>query len=76
MIQIAKYKKNIIKKLGGEIITIDGVNFTSSLTTIYIGTTLVKIISSNDHEILIESPKMNPGIYNLIIPVGNLGNAK
>lgn len=42
--------------------------------TIRIGTARVKVLSSNSTHIRILSPALNPGLYDLVISTGNLGN--
>ena len=69
------YEDNI-KFKGGEQITIQGTNFPSALTKVYIGQTSVNIISSSNSQIVIQSPVLAPGSYQLIIPAGSIGNAK
>ncbi len=62
--------------LGGETITIDGFNFNLTKSQVFFGNNFVPVKSYNSTKIIITSPSLNPGKYDLIIPVGNLGNAK
>ena len=57
-------------------ITITGTNLPTVLSSVYIGSTDVKVVSNTAQEIIIESPKLSPGLYDLIIPIGDLGNAR
>lgn len=70
---ISKTKLNI---LGGELITINGTSLPNPLTKVFIGEQTAKIISSSTTQIVIETPQMGPGVYDLIIPSGSIGNVK
>ena len=60
---------------GNEIITVSGSNFPVPLRAIRIGNNSIRVISSSANQILIVSPKLNPGLYDLVISLGNFGNA-
>ena len=68
---------NDLSVLGGEQITITGTNLPGLIEQhVLIGENVVKIISSSDSLLVIESPAKAPGLYELIIPVENIGYAK
>jgi hypothetical protein len=68
---------NVLSVLGGEQITITGTNLPGLIEQrVLIGENVVKIISSSDSLLVIESPAKAPGLYELIIPVENIGYAK
>lgn len=45
------------------------------ITDVYIGNNKATLISSTLEQIVIQSPSMAPGLYELIIPIGDIGNA-
>lgn len=67
---------NVVSVLGGEQITITGTNLPGLIQRVLIGENVVKIISSTDSLLIIESPAKAPGLYELIIPVENIGYTK
>lgn len=73
--KITDLSPNELNVLGDEIIICKGVNL-PICQTIKIGDKIVNVISSNDTSIVFKSPKMNPGLYNLIISSNQLGYVK
>lgn len=71
---ITKISKIKLSVLGGEIVTINGFNLPIQLSEVLIGSGSAKILSNNSSRIIIETPSNNPGVYDLIIPSGTLGN--
>lgn len=60
--------------LGGNNITIVGINLPVNPTNVMIGNTIVNVISSKNTELIVQSPALPPGLYYLLIP-SSLGNA-
>ena len=56
--------------------TLTGTKFPSNLAWLSIGGTRVSILSNTDTSIVFQSPRMSPGVYSLVIPCGEIGNAK
>jgi hypothetical protein len=65
-----------ISCLGGEIITITGTNFNSSLGQVFFGSVQAASLNFSNTQIIVKSPSMSPGSYSLNIPTGSLGNAR
>jgi len=61
---------------GNEDITITGTNLPSPATYVRLGTKLVQVLSSTSTELRIRSPSLAPGMYDLLIPKEDLGNAR
>lgn len=61
--------------LGGETITIIGTNLPNNPQNIQIGKRIVNFVSSNSTQLVIQSPALAPGLYDLKIPVASLGLA-
>ncbi|CAF0710276.1 unnamed protein product [Brachionus calyciflorus] len=74
--KITNVSPNILSVLGNEIVTIQGTNLPVPIGSINIGNQRVRVLSNTMTEIKIETPKMNPGVYELLIPHGDLGNIK
>ena len=64
-----------MKKIGGQTIVINGTKFNSTNKHVYFGNVSAIIVSYTSTQIVIMSPPMAPGLYNLIIPSSSLGNA-
>ena len=63
--------------IGDEQVTFSGLNLPLNLDVIYLGEKLINVITSTSTSITIKSPEMNPGNYNLVIPIGNnFGNVQ
>ncbi|CAF0756351.1 unnamed protein product [Brachionus calyciflorus] len=73
--QVSSVNPAVLNVLGGEIINITGTNFPVPLRSITIGSNRVRVISSSSTLIQIVSPSLNPGLYDIVIPTGSLGNA-
>ena len=56
--------------------TITGSNFNVSIYSVFIGDEPAAVISYTSTQIVIKTPALAPGLYNLIIPCGPLGNAR
>ena len=57
-------------------ITIQGNNLPNS-AKVYIGKVSAEIVSADNSQIVIKSPTLAPGIYQLVIPAGEtIGNVK
>lgn len=65
---------NVIK--GGQLLVIDGKKFPLQVKKVLISEIEAKIISNSTTQIIIETPKMQPGLYTLRIFDEKLGNAK
>ena len=66
---------NVILIKGGDVITISGTNL-PYLPSVTIGKQRVTVINSTSSELVIKSPALPPGLYDIIIPVDSLGNVK
>ncbi len=61
---------------GGELVTINGSNLPTNLQSVLIGKQTVKVLSSSNTQITINTPQMDPGFYDLAILSGSIGYAK
>ena len=46
------------------------------MSQVYFGTVQATTLSLTNTQIVVKSPSMAPGLYNLIIPTGSMGNAQ
>ena len=67
---------NKLNVLGGDNILITGINLPLWPEIILIGNQKVVVSNSTTNQITISSPSLKPGLYDLIIPIDNIGNAK
>lgn len=67
---------SILSVLGNQIITISGTSLPITSPSVYFGKQRVKVISSNSTQLVVLSEGLPPGLYDLIIPVDGMGNAK
>lgn len=61
---------------GGQTITIDGVNFNLNYNQVYFGDEPADIQSYTSTQIVVTSPSLPPGLYELKIYSGSIGYAK
>jgi hypothetical protein len=52
-----------------------GTNLPTNVTHIQIGDKRIKVTSVSSTQIVFNSPSMNPGLYDISVFVGSLGNA-
>ena len=57
-------------------IKLTGYNLSQSFSSAKIGDVIVDVISSNENYVILKSPPMEPGFYNITIKAGTLGNIK
>lgn len=72
---VSGFSANKLSVLGGERLIITGQNLPDSPMVMF-GSKMVKVLTSSNTEILVETPEMQPGLYDLIIPTQNLGYTK
>ena len=63
-------------KKGGETVTVTGTNLPISPANVYFGKQRVKIVSSTSTQLVLKSEPLEPGLYDLQIPIENIGNTK
>ena len=56
--------------------TINGNNFNTSIKKVFFGDQSVEILNYTSTQIVVKTPSLTPGLYDLIIPSGEIGNAK
>lgn len=69
------YESGKIKK-GGETVTVRGTNLPTGFSSLLVGSSRAHVISVSSEEITFISPKLTPGLYDLNIPAGTIGNTK
>lgn len=62
--------------IGDEIISVTGTNLPTGFGSVLVGSTQARVISRSSQQITFVSPKLTPGLYDLIIPAGTIGNTK
>jgi len=68
---------NRLSVLGNELITITGVDLPSIYSNILIGNQQVTLISAtNSTQLIIQSPALSPGLYDLLLFIDSIGNVK
>lgn len=67
---------SVLSVLGGQQVTIAGANLPVPIGLVLIGKQYAKVISSTSSQLIIESPSQNPGLYDLAISAGTLGNIR
>ncbi len=61
--------------IGNQEVVISGYGFNSSIGEVYFGNNSVEVLEFTMTEIRINTPPLQPGIYNLRIPCGQIGDA-
>ena len=62
--------------LGNELITVTGVDLPLTYSNVLIGSQQVTIINSTSTQLIIQSPSLPPGLYDLILFIDSIGNLK
>ncbi len=73
--QVTSISPSILTVFGGELITVSGTNLPTSSPVVKFGDQMVAVVSSTSSKLVLKSPALKPGIYNLNI-IGPLGNAR
>jgi hypothetical protein len=65
-----------LRVLGNELITVTGVDLPLTYSNVLIGSQQVTIINSTSTQLIIQSPSLPPGLYDLILFIDSIGNVK
>ena len=65
---------NKLNVIGNEQVILTGYNLPTNRDFVLVGNVNARIVSKSSTQIVFISPRMNPGIYEIIIPGGNFGN--
>ncbi len=73
---ISSVEPSVLTVLGGQIVTAVGVNLPAFTSGVKFGDVEVSVLSANSTHLIIRSPVLEPGLYNLNILIEGLGMVK